>query len=82
MDIVLRGVRWKSCLVNFEDVIVFYTDENQHLKDLDEILGRLDKAGVTIRMKKCRPFSRRVDYLGHKILPGKMADATDPKKAI
>ena len=38
MDIILSGVRWKSCIVYLDDVIIFSKNDDEHLTHLEEVL--------------------------------------------
>ena len=72
MDVILSSVKWKFCLVYLDDIIIYSPSHQQHLKDLDLVLGLLSRAGATLKFKKCHFFKERVKYLGHVILPGKL----------
>ena len=37
MDAVLAGLRWKTCLVYLDNIIVFAPDFDTHIKRLDEV---------------------------------------------
>ena len=78
LDIILSGVRWQTCLIYLDDVIIFSKDIDSHLKDVDEVLQLLHQAGVTLKLKKCSWFTKKVHYLGHHITPGKLAVAKVP----
>ena len=82
LDIILSGVRWQTCLIYLDDVIIFSKDIKSHLGHVDEILTLLGQAGITLKLKKCEFFQPRVDYLGHVITPGKLAVALDNTKAF
>ena len=41
LDILLSGYRWKSCLIYFDDIIIFSKDHETHLKDVDVILSAI-----------------------------------------
>ena len=73
MDIILSGVRWKSCIVYLDDVIIFSKNDDEHLKHLEEVFRLLRDAGVTLRLSKCSFFQSEVKYLGHVIRPGRLA---------
>ena len=81
-DIILSGVRWQSCLIYLDDVIVFSRTTEDHLRHVDEILTLPRNAGVTLKLKKCAFFQPRVDYLGHVIMPGKLSVATENTKSF
>ena len=82
LDIILSGVRWKSCLIYLDDVIVFSRTTEDHLRHVDEILTLLRNAGVTLKLNKCAFFQPRVEYLGHVITPGKLSVATENTKSF
>lgn len=77
LDIILSGVRWQTCLIYLDDVIVFSKSVEQHVRDVDEVLQLLGAAGVSLKLKKCEFFQPRVNYLGHVITPGKLSMAAD-----
>ena len=72
LDIILARYRWQTCLVYLEDVIVFSSKEEDHVKHVREVLQALHEAGVTLKLRKCEFFKRSVRYLGHIISPGKL----------
>ena len=82
LDIILSGVRWQTCLIYLDDVIVFSKNEEEHVAHVDEVLTLLRSAGVSLKLKKCEFFKPKVDYLGHVITPGKLAVATENTKAF
>ena len=82
VDIILSQYRWQSCLVYIDDVIIFSPDPQSHLRHVDEVLSALQRAGVTLKLRKCKFFSDSVDYLGHVVTPGKLHIATTNTKAV
>jgi len=38
MDMILAGVKWQTCFVYLDDVIVFSSSPEEHLQHLDEVL--------------------------------------------
>ena len=46
IDIILSGVKWKTCLVYLDDVIVFSKSKKDHLAHVAEALTLLDNAGL------------------------------------
>jgi hypothetical protein len=67
IDTVLRGLTWKQCLVYIDDVLVYSTSFDQHLKDLDEILNRFKHSGLKLKPEKCNFAADKVNYLGFKL---------------
>ena len=70
MDILLAGIRWKSCLVYLDDIIIFSKEVDEHIKHVEQVLEKLQSARVSLKLKKCKFFAKTVDYLGHVIGPG------------
>ena len=65
MEGILRGI--PGVCVYIDDILVTGEIEQQHLKTLDEVLDRLNKAGVRLKREKCACMLPSVEYLGHKI---------------
>ena len=78
MEQVLRGLHWKTALLYLDDVIVISPDFKSHLVRLEEVLQRLQKAGLKLKPKKCELLQEEVKYLGH--LVSAAGIATDPEK--
>lgn len=72
LNIILSGLKWQICLVYLDDVIIFSSSAEQHIKDVDQVLKRLREAGVTLNLEKCKWFTLEVEYLGHTITPGEL----------
>ena len=75
IDVILSRVKWRTCLVYLDDVIIFSPDRASHLRHVHEALTLLRQAGLSLKLKKCRFFSQTVDYLGHVIRPGRLGVA-------
>ncbi len=56
-----------------DDVVVFSRSWDDHLKDLQEVIECLGKAGLTIKRKKCEFGRRYMSYLGHQVGCGRVA---------
>ena len=65
MDLVLSGLHWSHCLVYLDDIIVFASSFEEHLKRLDTVLGRIASAGLTLKPSKCQWLKKSVKFLGH-----------------
>ncbi len=66
-------MKWRSCLVYCEDVIIFSSSEDEHIDNLDGVLSALSRAGVSLKAPKCHFFKKSVDYLGRVIRPGRLS---------
>ena len=48
-----------------DDLIVYTEDWESHLRALEELLGRLQRANLAARPTKCLFGTKLVDFLGH-----------------
>ena len=78
MDVVLAGLKWQSCLVYLDDVIVFSKTFEEHLDHLRAMLSRLVEYSLFLAPKKCFICRQQLEYLGH--IVSKDGLKTDPKK--
>lgn len=67
MDAVLREHIGVCCLVYMDDIIIFSSSFEQHIKDLQKVLGKLKEACLKIQLDKCYFFRREVEFLGHTV---------------
>ena len=65
MEIVLRGLIGKICFVYLDDVIIIGSSFENHLENLETVLGRLRAVGLKIKLSKCQFVRKEVKYLGH-----------------
>ena len=56
MAFVLTGLQWSICLIYLDDVIIFSTNFDDHLRRMEEVFGRLREAGLKLKPQKCRFF--------------------------
>jgi hypothetical protein len=56
VDIVFSGLRWKTCLVYLDDIIVFSNSSEEHASHLDEVLSLLYGARSSLKLAKCSFF--------------------------
>ena len=65
MNMILKGLTWKHCLVYIDDIIVWSDNFENHLKHLSLIFQRLRDANLTLKPLKCSFAKSEVNYLGH-----------------
>ena len=65
MESLLRGL--PMVCVYIDDIIVSGKTQEEHLHNLNEVLQRLQSAGLHLKKEKCSFFLPEVDYLGHTI---------------
>ncbi|KAL7868371.1 hypothetical protein SRHO_G00097550 [Serrasalmus rhombeus] len=83
MELVLRGLHWKECLIYLDDVLVFSRTFSQHLGSLEEVLGRFRSAGLKLKPTKCSFACSQVTFLGHVVSSqGLQPDAKNLDKVL
>ena len=65
MDQVLTGIPGVACRV--DDIIITGKDDTEHMRNLREVVNRLEKSGFRCRADKCEYMQPEVVYLGHRI---------------
>ncbi|XP_030838252.1 uncharacterized protein K02A2.6-like [Strongylocentrotus purpuratus] len=65
MDRILGGMKGVCCYL--DDILISSENEEDHIKTLNEVLGRLQEYGVKAKKEKCSFMVSRVIYLGHEI---------------
>ena len=65
MELVLKGLPCKICLIYLDDVIVIRRMYEEELERLKQVFERLTCAGLKLKPKKCFLLQKRVSYLGH-----------------
>ena len=78
MDIILAGLRWTTCLVYLDDVIVYSATFEQHLERLHLVLDCLAKANLKLKWSKCSFAENTLKVLGHVVT--KEGVGPDPEK--
>ena len=65
MDLLLAGLKWNTCLVYLDDVIVVGSTFEEHLFRLREVFQRFRNAGLKLKPNKCSFYQEEVHFLGH-----------------
>ena len=63
MESILQGLPYVS--VYIDNILVTGDTEEQHLLNLEEVLRRLEEAGLHLKRGKCAFLLPEVEYLGH-----------------
>src|SRR5258705_4801569 len=67
MDKVLGGLKWTSCLVYMDDVLVHAETFEEHQRRLKLVLDAIQGAGLSMNPSKCSFAMPSTLYLGHQI---------------
>ena len=65
MEIIFHGLQCKSVVIFLDDIILCNDSFDSHLENLNEVLGRLTKAGLKLTPRKCHLLQQDVVFLGH-----------------
>ena len=65
MNRVLSGVPSSQALAYLDDILICGVSFMDHLQNIELVLDRLRQHGLKLSVKKCNPFKKEVDYLGH-----------------
>ena len=65
MNLALKGLTWKYCLVYIDDIIVWSTSFEDHLERLRAVFNRIKAASVKLKPTKCHFLRKSVAFLGH-----------------
>ena len=55
--------------LQLDDILITGKTESEHIKNLEEVLICLEKAGLQLKKQKCSFILYSVNYLGHSITP-------------
>lgn len=69
MDHVLRDLQHKVCLVYMDDIIIFSTTLEEHIKNLRSVFQKLREAKFKVQLDKSEFLCKEVEFLGHVITP-------------
>ena len=64
IESLLQGI--KGVVIYLDDILITGATE-ENLRTLDEVLSRLNKAGLRVKRSKCEFMRESVTYLGHRI---------------
>ena len=64
MNLVLRGLTWKTVLAFLDDVLVLGRSFEEHLENLREVLYRFQNHNLKLKPRKCSLFQTEIKFLG------------------
>ena len=65
MESLLKGI--PRVVSYLDDILISGSMVQEHMDTLEQVLSRLEKAGLKLQQKKCTFMVSEVVYLGHKI---------------
>ena len=81
MDSMLKGLSGFASAY-LDDLVIFSSTWEEHLKHLEAVLARLKAAGLTAKPKKCQLGMAECNYLGHIVGGGKVQVEMSKVEAI
>ena len=79
IESLLQGI--KGVVIYLDDILITGATEG-NLRMLDEVLSRLNKAGLRVKRSKCEFMRESVTYLGHRIDADGLHPLPDRVRAI
>lgn len=65
MDTILQGLPHILCYI--DDILITGATDEEHIRNLEEVLRRLQNHGIRVKSSKCAFLQDSVVYLGHRI---------------
>jgi hypothetical protein len=56
MDKIFKDISWKFVIPYLDDIIICSNSVEEHEKTLKKVLNRLEKAGLSLNITKCKFF--------------------------
>lgn len=63
MDFMLAGLKWSSCLVYLDDIVVFAPTFEEHIRRLRSVLYRVRESGLRLKLSKYRFLASQLPIL-------------------
>ena len=82
INLILRGLTWKTVLAFLDDILVMGMDFDNHLQNLAETFERFRKYGLKLKPRKCILFQSEVEFLGRIVSSNQLKMATKDIDAI
>lgn len=82
MNEVLRDYINKTCVVYLDDILIFSTSLQEHIKAIKEIFDVLERKNLKIQMDKCNFLKKETEFLGHILTDKGMKPNPDKIKII
>ena len=78
----LGELNYSTCLVYLDDVIIYLSMQEEHIKHLQAVLECFRLHGLKLKPSKCEFFNEKFEYLRHSVSSKGMWSSRDNLKAI
>jgi hypothetical protein len=58
-----------TCIVYLDDILIFSNSKEEHTEHVREVLDRLRKAKLYVKLSKCEWNTDCIEYLGYVVTP-------------
>ena len=65
METVLGTLQCSVAVLYLDDIVVFGKTFEEHMVNLEKVLGKLHESGLLLKCTKCKFFRREATFLGH-----------------
>lgn len=79
---VLRGLQGLHCMIYMDDIIIYSSSLEEHIKDLRNVFERLRATNLKVQLDKTEFIRKEVLYLGHQITEDGLKPNDDKIKAV
>ena len=80
MDIILQGLEGVACIQ--DDILISGKNDDDHIKNLNTVLSRLDSYGLRLQLSKCTFMQKSVVYMGTVISADGISPTDEKVEAI
>ena len=67
MEYCLGDLHLNWCIIYLDDIIIYSKTLEEHLKRPEAVFRKLSKAGLKLKLSKCKFFKSEITYLGHSV---------------
>ena len=78
----LGELNYLTCLVYLDDVVIYLSTQEEHIKCLQAVLECFRLHGLKLKLSKCEFFKEKIEYLGHSVSLKGVWPSRDNLKAI
>ena len=82
MNTVLQGLIGRICFVYVDDIIIYSPSQEKHVDHLQQVLQRMEDAGLKLKANKCNIGHPKVDLLGYVVSKDGISPSTEKVAAM